>query len=124
RAESTDYDLIFVENEARALVHDGTPFLTVRGILAYGASRYFVTVDMGAVPHVYNGADVMTPGIVEADPDIEEGDLVWVRDQKNRQPLAVGQALLSGEEMVRSESGKGIRTLHHVGDRLWRYDQE
>jgi len=80
-------------------------------------------VDMGAVKFVYNGADIMAPGIVEADPGIAVGNLVWVRDERNRQPLAVGEALMSGSEMAASEKGKAVKSIHHVGDDLWALDE-
>jgi PUA domain protein len=78
---------------------------------------------MGAVKFVYNGADVMAPGIVEADPAIAIGDFVWVRDERNRQPLAVGEALMSGPEMAAAERGKSVKSLHHVGDDVWKLDE-
>lgn len=119
RAEAPSFDVLLLRNEALALVVGGAPVPTVRGLLRSPAARRHVTVDMGAVPHVSNGADVMAPGIVEADPAIEPGRLVWVRDEKNRQPLAVGEALVTGEEMVAGDEGRAVRTLHHVGDWLW-----
>ncbi|TLZ69855.1 MAG: RNA-binding protein [Methanobacteriota archaeon] len=123
-AEAEAWRLLIADNEVRGLVVGDRPFLTVRGLLAYPPARRYVTVDMGAVRFVYNGADVMAPGIVDADPGIAPGDLVWVRDEKNRRPLAVGEALISGPEMVASEHGKAVRTLHHVGDPLWKLDEE
>ncbi len=119
-AEGGDFDVLLVGGEVVALVTEGEPFPTIRGLLRSPAVRRHVTVDMGAVPHLYNGADVMTPGIVDADPSIVEGDMVWVRDERNRKPLAIGRALVSGEEMVASSKGKAVKTLHYVGDWLWR----
>ncbi len=119
-AESTDFDLIFVNNDILGLVYEEKPFLTVRGILKYKPEKRAVTVDMGAVPFVTNGADVMGPGITDADPDIKEGDLVWIRDIKNRVPLAVGVALRDSSSLVAKEKGKAIKTLHNVGDKLWK----
>ncbi len=119
-AESTDFDLIFVNNDILGLVYEDVPFLTVRGILKYKPERCAVTVDMGAVPYVTNGADVMGPGIVDADPGISEGDLVWIRDIKNKVPLAVGVALRDGKGLSAKEKGKAIKTLHNVGDKLWK----
>ncbi len=123
-AESSDYDVIFVNGEILALVYEGKPFVTVRGLLKYKPSKSFVTVDMGAVPYVSKGADVMTPGIVEADQGIKEGDFVWVRDVKNRVPLAIGLALISGEEMAKKKPGKAVKTIHFVGDKLWKYGED
>jgi PUA domain protein len=119
-AEGPDYDVLYVEGEILAIVVEGEPFPTIRGLLRGLPRRRYVTVDMGAVPHIYNGADVMAPGIVDVDPSIQEGDLVWVRDVKNLRPLAVGKALMSGETMVASDRGKAVRTVHHVGDGLWK----
>jgi PUA domain protein len=117
-------DIIVVNGTILGLIIDGHPFLSVRGLLAYPPEKKFVTVDMGAVKFVYNGADVMTPGVVDADPSIAEGDLIWVRDERNLQPLAVGVALMSGNEMVIQKKGKAARSLHHVGDSIWRMDED
>lgn len=119
-AESSDYDVVFVKGDILAIVKDGQPFLTVRGVLKYRPTKRYVTVDMGAVPFVTNGADVMGPGIVEADPDIKEGDLVWIRDAKNGQPLAIGTALRSGADLAAKSPGKAVKMVHYVGDRLWK----
>jgi PUA domain protein len=124
RAEGTDYDVLYAGGEIVALVVDGRPTPTVRGLLQTTPSKRYVTVDAGAVPYVYNGADVMAPGIVEADPEVQVGDLVWVRDEANRVPLAVGVALRSGEEMAAERQGKAVESLHHVGDRLWKLGEE
>lgn len=122
-AEAPDFNIVFVNGKILAFTPGGTPFLTVRGLLKYGASKRFVTVDMGAVKYVYNGADVMGPGIVEADTGIKESDLVWVRDVNNRRPLAVGRSLIGSEAMVKKEKGKAISSIHHVGDKLWQEDE-
>ena len=119
-AESADMNLLFVNGDILGLIHDERTFLTVRGLLKYRPSRRYVTVDMGAVPFVTNGADIMGPGIVDADDDIEENDLVWIRDVKNLVPLAVGVSMLSGPELKKKTKGKAIKNLHNVGDKLWK----
>ncbi len=124
QAEAGDLRLLLREDDAVALIFGDAIVPTVRGLLAFPAQKRFVTVDMGAVPFVYNGADVMAPGIVEADPEIRPGDFVWVRDEKNRRPLAVGRAIMDGPTMAREERGKALETLHHVGDDLWRLGEE
>jgi len=123
-AEAGPFRLLLRGNEAIALFIDGGIVPTVRGLLAFPATKRWVTVDMGAVRFIYNGADVMAPGIVEADPAIRAGDVVWVRDEKNRRPLAVGRAIMEGPTMAREEKGKAIETIHHVGDDLWRLGEE
>lgn len=123
-AEAGPRRLLLRENEAFALLVGDGIVPTVKGLLAFPATKRAVTVDMGAVRFIYNGADVMAPGIVDADPEIREGDVVWVRDEKNRQPLSVGRAVMDGPTMAREEKGKAIKTIHHVGDDIWRLGEE
>ena len=120
--EFNDRALIVVDNKLLGLWAGmdmaATPFLTVRGLLQFRPTARFVTVDMGAVKFVVNGADVMAPGIVEADPALQPGDWCWIRDEKNKQPLAVGQCLVPGSAMPRGK-GKAVKSIHHLGDKLW-----
>ena len=117
-AEFLDRKVLVVNNQVLGVQHDGSWFLTVRGLLAHKPQARFVTVDMGAVKFVANGADIMAPGIVEADPALKEGDWCWIRDERNKQPLAVGRALVPGPAMVRGK-GKAVKSVHHLGDKLW-----
>lgn len=119
-AESSDYNVIYVGPDILGMVYDGKPFLTVRGVLKYKPTLKHVTVDMGAVPFVTNGADVMGPGITDAEESIQEGDLVWIRDIKNGVPLAIGMALRSSEELRSKAPGKAIKSIHFAGDKLWK----
>ena len=79
-----------------------------------------VVVDMGAIPYVCNGADIMAPGIKEMADAFDEGDIVVVRDITHRKALAVGRALKSSAEIEASRKGKVIQNLHYVGDKLWK----
>lgn len=120
RAESTDFDLIIVGNDILGFIKEEKPFLTVRGVLKYKPVKKYVTIDMGAVPFITNGADCMGPGIVDADEEIAEGDFVWIRDINNKVPLAVGQSLRSGAELKAKKGGKAILSINNVGDKLWK----
>ncbi len=79
-----------------------------------------VIVDMGAVKHILNGADVMAPGIVKIIGDFNKGDVVLVVDEKYSKPLAVCEALYSSKEISSMRRGKVLKNLHYVGDRIWR----
>ncbi len=122
RASGPEFDVLFVDGEIDAIVQDEEVFPTIRGLLKMDGAKRSVTVDMGAIKFVANGADVMSPGIVDADLGIKEGDLVWIQDENNHRPLSIGRALLSGPEMVESKTGKGVKTIHYVGDPLWNYE--
>ena len=113
------FNVAVLQGKALVLFIDGKPFLTVHGLLAFPPAKRHVTVDMGAVKFLANGADVMAPGVVDADPEIQAGMAVWVRDQKNLRPLLVGTALMGGAEMKAAKAGKAVKTVHYVGDKLW-----
>jgi PUA domain protein len=82
-----------------------------------------VVIDMGAVPAVAKGADVMGPGVLSADAEIRVGEPVTVVDERHGKPISIGVALIPGTEMRRPE-GKVVRNVHHVGDEVWRVLQE
>ncbi len=44
-------------------------------------------------------------------------------DERNLRPLAIVEALRSGAEMAGKDRGKAVRSMHHVGDELWRVDE-
>lgn len=81
-----------------------------------------ITIDMGAIKFIVNGADVMRPGIVEIEEGIAKDDFIAIIDQNNKKPLAVGIALLNSEEMKAMPKGKAIKTIHYVGDEVWKVD--
>ena len=113
-----EFDLIFVKGKPLLMNLKGRAFFTVRGALELSPQKKMVVVDSGAVKYIANGADVMCPGVVDADPEIEPGDLVVIIEEKHKKPLAIGEALLSGPEM-KGEKGKAAKSLHHVGDEVW-----
>jgi PUA domain protein len=83
-----------------------------------------VIINMGAVPFIAKGADLMRPGIVGVDAYVEEGNIIVIVDEKNMKPIAVGQSLFSKDEIEKMEVGKMILNLHHVGDEVWNFTTE
>ena len=127
KANFDNRDLILVDKTALAMqveTDEGKKwFPTLRGILAWQPDGRWAAVDHGAIPFLMNGADCMGAGVQMADPEVTAGDLVWVRDEEHGKPLALGIAMVDGEEMVAMNKGKAINTLHWVGDDLWNLDQ-
>jgi PUA-domain protein len=80
-----------------------------------------IVVDMGAIPYVCKGADVMAPGVVAIEGEFGENDFLLVVDERHGKPLAVGVALFSSETMKTVNHGKTVKNLHYVGDKLWNY---
>ena len=112
-------DLILVNGEPLIMMLDGEPYPALKGVLQRSLESHYVVVDMGAVKFVAKGADVMSPGIVEAYPQIREGDIVVVIEETHRKPLSIGRALITGDQMVENQQGKAVKTLHYVGDKIW-----
>jgi PUA-domain protein len=114
-----EYVVTLVNNEVDFFRWNDRDVMTLIGIGKYRPPGRCVTVDMGAIRFISNGADVMAPGVVSADPAIQENDEVWVCDEMHHKPLAVGIALQSGETMTSAKTGRAVKTLHYVGDHLW-----
>ena len=119
--EDSDWDVVLVDGEPYVLyVEENEPFLTVQGANAHPPEKHVVTVDTGAISFVSDGADIMRPGITEADDDIDEGDLVAINEEAHGKFLAIGRAMADGADMV-GESGKVVESVHHVGDDLFEF---
>lgn len=110
---------ILVEGEPTVIVINKKPFPTLKAALENDIGGKKVTVDMGAVKFVTNGADIMSPGIVASNKDVKPGDVVVIVEETHEKPLAIGIALISGEEMVENDSGKAIENIHYIGDDIW-----
>ncbi|RLE78054.1 MAG: RNA-binding protein [Thermoprotei archaeon] len=78
-----------------------------------------VIVDMGAVPHVVNGADVMAPGIRSISKPFNENATVLVADEEKQRIFCVGLALMSSDRIFSEKRGRAIKNLHHVKDKMW-----
>ncbi len=92
------------------------PFLAVRSEILQRFPS--VTVDMGAVKFVCNGAKVMRPGITNFD-SFKKGDIVVVKDQTHGKALAVGIALEDSEVAKAMTKGYVIDNMHYVSDKMW-----
>jgi PUA domain protein len=78
-----------------------------------------VMVNMGAVRHVCNGADIMAPGVVNIIGDLKKDEFVVVVDEQHQKPLAIGISLYDSEAIGNLKHGKIITNVHFVGDDLW-----
>jgi PUA-domain protein len=80
-----------------------------------------IVVDMGAIPYVCNGADVMAPGIVQVKGDFEKGGLVLIIDEKHGKPIALGESLYDSKTVRSAKKGAVIRNIHFVSDKIWNF---
>lgn len=82
-----------------------------------------ITVDIRAVPHICNGADVFRKGVTQIDPSIEEGQTVVVTEEKNKKPICIGRSLMDASDMQKASGGKVILNIHYVGDDIWNFSK-
>ncbi len=113
-----DQSVILVDGLPSYFFYEGKYYPTVLLLLQHPIDSNYVTVDLGAVKHVLNGANIFAAGIVDADPNMREGDAVYVRDEKYKKALAVGIALMDANEMVSKKSGMAVKNLHYYGDKI------
>jgi PUA-domain protein len=127
-----DIELVEVANGERIYLQDGKPILigiekSVMPSLAMPQAMLEtipkVVVDMGAVPFVVNGADVMAPGIRSVADNVKVGDVVLVVDEKYSKGLAVGIMIMDKVDILQKKKGKAIKNVHHVGDEIWNWLQ-
>ena len=82
-----------------------------------------IIVDMKAVPHICNGADVFRPGVRNIDANIKAGQTIIVVDEKNLKPICIGTSLMEATSMQETKQGKVVRKMHYVGDDLWNFSR-
>ncbi|MCD6549274.1 DUF1947 domain-containing protein [Candidatus Micrarchaeota archaeon] len=120
--------VICVNGVPKYLLIDGRTLPTLNVIVGLGKDctsesikelgLSYVIVDMGAVPYVTDGADVMRPGIVSHG-IFDKGAFVLICDERHNKPLAIGYSLMSSDEIDRIDKGRVIEVLHYVGDDIW-----
>ena len=111
-------EIIIVDGKAIAFKREGRiiPLLTNTSALEIMPR---IIVDMGAVPHVAGGADIMAPGVRQVKGDFGEKQLVVVTDEKYGKFLAIVSSMLSSIALASTRKGKVAVNLHYVGDPVW-----
>lgn len=126
--KKSQVELVIIEDYPDILLIDGKPLLmqiegktipTLHSMINTDITEKYAMVDMGAINFVIKGADIMSPGIVEADESIQPGETIVIIEERHHKPLAIGTSLISGKEMVENDKGKAIENLHYVGDSIW-----
>lgn len=113
-----DGELILIDGKACLLRRRGQVLPTLKFDAAIQRLPKIV-IDMGAVTHICNGADVMVRGISSVDREFKKGALVVIVDETHGKPLAVGEALEDSTSITAMGKGRAISNLHFVGDDAW-----
>jgi PUA domain protein len=78
-----------------------------------------IEVNMGAIPFICKGADVMSPGVSRIKKEFAAKDYVTVTDDRYNKFISLCVALTDSATARSSKQGKIAKNIHHVGDRLW-----
>jgi len=78
-----------------------------------------VYVDKGSIPFLIKGADLMRPGIVEIEDNIEKDEVILIKDYEHQKTIALGISLYNSKELNNIEKGKVIKVYHYVGDNYY-----
>jgi len=119
RVELIDNEYILKNGKPVFFYNNETPVPTLKLLLENNFLKK-VVIDMGAIRFITSGADIMRPGITTFDSGIKIKEFIVIVDEKHGKPLAVGEMLISGEEMLTQTGGKVIKNLHYIGDKLWK----
>ncbi|MBS7615724.1 DUF1947 domain-containing protein [Candidatus Bathyarchaeota archaeon] len=115
----TDFGEIFLINGKPSLFRIGEnvyPTLLFEEVFSKTPK---VIVDMGAIPHICNGADIMAPGIVRFEGNFKKGDLVFIVDEKHGKPIALGEIVYDDAEACEVKHGVVVKNIHFAGDKIW-----
>ena len=103
----------------RPIMFRAEAFLPLLGFTEFIQAAPKVTVDMGAIPFVCKGANVMAPGIRRVNGEFSKGDLLVIDDEKHGKALAIGESLFDAATFKETKKGPVIKTLHYVSDKYW-----
>lgn len=78
-----------------------------------------ITVDMGAIPHICNGADIMAPGMTKINGEFDSQSIAVIMEERFSKRIALCKTLYASHEMIGKKSGKVAKNIHYIGDRFW-----
>jgi len=113
------FQLYVVDRKLFLFEKDSWVFPTLRGAIERPFPQRRIVVDMGAVPFLVKGADVMRPGIVSVTDDVKAGCPAVVADVRHGKPLAIAIAHFDAQAMREQQKGKMAKTVHYVSDQIW-----
>ncbi|HJJ55618.1 MAG TPA: RNA-binding protein [Methanocorpusculum sp.] len=118
----SEFNLYIINKVVMIMETEEWAFPTLRGVLSHPISGHKIVVDMGAVPYVVNGADIMRPGVVSVSDDVIENHPALIVDERNGSPLSISIPLYNADKIMALNSGKIAKNVHFIGDDLWNLD--
>jgi PUA-domain protein len=119
-----DFGKIFLVNGRPLLVEAGENLYPTLVFTELFPTMPKVVVDMGAIPYICKGADIMAPGIRRFEGGFDRGDLVVIVDEKHGKAVAIGETVLDHVEALKAGRGIVVKNIHFVSDKTWNQIKE
>ncbi len=119
KEETNDQSYLYNQNhEIQFFKYEGKYLPTIKFIRENPSIDLpIVKVDLGAVKHILNGADIFGQGITSINRNFEVNEIVLIANPQDA-ILCIGKSLTSSSETL-NVKGKVIINLHYLGDLLW-----
>ena len=111
-----EYFLIELQSKEDLKKYRYIPHLKSSGVKSLDCAFKKIIIDVGAVPFLLKGADMMRPGITHIDEGIEKGECVIICDEVKQLIIGVGFSLYSFEELQEMKVGRVIEVVHYFKD--------
>lgn len=118
--ELGESELYYVNGKPFIIQHGGKFYPSLKALDWLKIQYPKAVVDMGAVPYVAKGADIMAPGIRRVEGEFGQGATVIVSEEKYSKTLAVTEAIMTSARIMQERRGKALYNVHYVGDRVWK----
>lgn len=113
-------DLLINNKTAIGFYYKDKLYPSLKTIIEYNLKFPSIYLDLGAIPFITKGADLMRPGIKDLD-YFEKNTLIILKDAIHKKALALGIAEFSSKEIKTIEKGKVAKTIHYISDSIWNY---
>ncbi|MHA1268808.1 MAG: RNA-binding protein [Candidatus Helarchaeota archaeon] len=129
-SKNTKVEIAELEDLLTIYFINGQPFLFRQNNILFPSLKSIInnlltlpeiSVDIGAVKFVTNGADIMRPGITFINPIIKKNSFVKIVDEKFKHPLAIGLSLYDADYMISMNKGKVVKNIHYLNDKIWKF---
>ncbi len=112
--------LLLCNKKAIGFYYKDKLYPSLKTILDYNIKLPQIYLDLGAIPFITKGADLMRPGVKDLD-NFEKDTLIILKDATHKKELALGIAEYSSNEIKTMDKGKVVKTIHYIGDLIWNY---
>jgi PUA domain protein len=117
---SEKIDILLGDKDPIGLYHNNNCYPSLKLLLNANTNIPSIYLDLGAIPFITKGADLMKPGVKDLE-QFEKEQLIIMKDAIHKKPLALGIAEFSSEDIKTMEKGKVVKTLHYIGDIIWNF---